>query len=704
MPTVPAYDLPTQELANVQLNTFQAPNAQVGNVNAANIQINDVAGKQAGDLAKATMSLGQQFQKIGDEIRDANVKVQDTATVSQMQDILYNKENGYLWTKGIDSKEKFTDAQERFTKVLSESRAQLKDPQEQVAYDRAVQRHMNTFNSAISRHAGEQIRVYSNGESEARQLKYQDMAIANFGTPQFNQYMNTALAEADARAELNGMGKDAREQLRLKSTNQIYGNVVTNLMINNKFTEARSVLEDASKKGLITEEAKLTLNRSLVAGYNRESGKNAGDNIFEKRGPAGSDANSVIQWVIGIEGGYVENDAGKGPTKFGINSAANPDIDVKNLTPEKATEIYKKRYWNEIGADKLPQDMRAIAFDAAVNQGVGTAKNMIAEAMKTDNPAQTLIDLRRAEYQKLVDKNPTKFAQYEKGWMNRLDQLEAGLGGESSLGGMLRQADTIADKEQREIARAQIKQRYSEDKAVKEADYKSKFDGAMDIAFKRDGGWADVPAPLWGQLKYEDQQKLINRPKVDNHDVVLDIMMNPDKAKKGIIEQYRPMLTESTYQRLFIAANGNNGEGKTIAASVESHQLENELRKAGLTDLLGTPKSDKDKQEKIQIFATIQNMIDAEQQARGGKTLSLDEKNQITRNALKPLTVKAVGWFNSDTTMQKRFYQVESPSNIQIPAAARNKILRDFEKARIEPTPRNILNAYLSMDENSVTQ
>lgn len=704
MPTVPSYDLPTQELANVQLNTYQAPNAQVGNVNGANLQITDVAGKQAADLGKATLSLGQQMQKIGDEIRDANVKVQDTSTVSQMQDILYNKDNGYLWTKGIDSKEKFADAQERFTKVLSESRAQLTDPKEQAAYDRAVQRHMTTFNSAISRHAGEQIRVYSNGESEARQLKYQDMAIANFGTPQFQQYMNTAVAEADARAELNGLGKDAREQLRLKSTNQIYGNVITNLMVGNKFTEAKSVLEDASKKGLITEEAKLNLNRSLVAGYNRESGKNAGDNIFEKRGPVGSDANSVIQWVIGIEGGYVENDAGKGPTKYGINSTANPDIDVKNLTAEKATQIYKDRYWNGIGADKLPQDMRAIAFDAAVNQGVGTANKMISEAMKTDNPAQTMIDLRRAEYQKLIEKNPSKYAQYEKSWMNRLDQLEAGLGGESSLGGMLRQADLIADKEQRDIARAQIKQRYSEDKSVKEADYKSKFESAMDMAFKRDGGWQDIPAPLWGQLKYDDQQKLINRPKVDNSDVMLDILMNPEKAKKGVIEQYRPMLTESTYQRLFVAANGNNGEGKTIAASVESHQLENELRKAGLNNLLGTPKSDSDKQAKIQVFATIQNMIDAEQQARGGKTLSLDEKNQITRNALKPLTVKAVNWYGGSTTMEKRFYQVENPQNIQIPAAARNRILRDFEKSRIDPTPRNILNAYLSMDENSITQ
>jgi len=425
MPTVPAYDLPTQELAATQLNTFQAPAAQVGNVNAANINITDVAGKQADAMGKATMAIGQQMQKIGDEIRDANVKVQDTATVSKMQDILYNKDNGYLWTKGIVSKEKFADAQERFAKAVAEGREALGDPKEQAAYDRAVSRHVNTFNSAISRHAGEQIRVYTNSESEARQLKYADMAVANFGTPQFQQYLNTALGEVDSRAETNGMGKEAREQLRLKTTNNVYGNVVTNLMINNKYTEAKSVLDEASAKGLISEDVKQNLTRTLKTGYTSEQGRRIADNLGSGKGAIGTDADSVIKWVIGVEGGFVADDAGKGNTNLGINATANPDVDVKNLTPAKAAEIYKERYWNGIGADKLPENMRAIAFDAAVNQGVSTANKLVAQA---NGDPQKLIDLRRAEYAKLISKNPGKYKQYENSWNARLDALQANLG------------------------------------------------------------------------------------------------------------------------------------------------------------------------------------------------------------------------------------------------------------------------------------
>lgn len=712
MPTVPSYDLPTQELASVQLNTFQAPAAQVGNVNGANINIVDVAGKQASEMGKATLSLGLQMEKIGDEIRDANVKAQDTAVVSKMQDVLYNKESGYLWTKGLDSKDKFEDAKEQFNKSVQDARAQLTDPKEQAAFDRAMGRHYNTFNAAISRHAGEQIRVYSNAESEARQTKYQDMAIANFGTPQFQQYVNTAMAEADARAELNGMGKDARDVLRLKASNQIYGNVVTNLMLNNKYTEAKSVLDDASKKGLITEEAKLTLNRSLIAGYNRESGKNAGDNIYNNRGPAGTDFNTISQWVLGKEGGYVKNDAGKGETNFGVNISANPDVNVKNLTQEKALQIYKTRYWDEIKADSLPPEMRALAFNAAINMGQGAAKELLAEA--GNDPAK-FAELQRQRYDRIIaadeqlknSSDPKKrekyrnLAQYRDQWISRVDQLEAGAGGEASLGGMLRQADMIEDKEQRDTAKAQIKQLYSEEKAVKEADYKNKFDTAMDIAYKREGGWQDIPAPIWGSLKQADRAKLMERPKGDDPDTVLKLNANPDLWRKGSIEQYRPLLSENTYQRYWTAANGAGGDGKIIEAKIDSEQFEYQIQAAGLDKLIGTPKSKDDKLAKIQLKAKFEDMIYAEQQAKR-RPLTPDEKNALIVRLLKPVKVNAVwtglGAFMGSTTQEKRFFQVQDPRNVIIPSETRARIVADMEKRNIEPTPARIYNAYLSMD------
>lgn len=689
MPTVP-YDLPTQELASTQLNTFQSPNVQ---------PMSDVSGKQISEMGKATTSLGIQYQKLADEVRDANVKAQDTAFVSKMQDVLYNKESGYMWTKGIGAKESYADAQDRIQQALQDSKDQLKDPEEQAAFSSAAVRHLNTFNATVNKHAGEQIRVYTNTESEARQQKYADMAIANFGGKDFKTYLNTAMAEADARAEMNGLGKDAREQLRLKATNNVYGNVITNLMLQNKYTEAKGVLDKAAKDGLLTEEAKLHLNRTLVTGYNREQGKNTGDSIYENRGPAGTDVNSIIQWTMNLEGGYVENDAGKGPTNFGINSAANPDVNVKNLTPAKAAEIYRTKYWNAIGADKLPPEMRAVAFDAAVNQGVGAAKEMLAEA---GNDPQKLIDLRRERYQKLIKENPSKFAQYEKSWMNRLDQLEAGIGGESSLGGMLRQADMIEDKDQRETAKAQIKQRYSEEKTVKEADYKTNFDSAMDIAYKREGGWQDVPAPIWGQLKQADRAKLMERPKGDDPDTVLKLNANPDLWRKGSIEAYRPLLSENTYQRYWTAANGAGGDGKIIDAKIDSEQFEYQIQAAGLEKLVGTPKSKDDKLAKIQLKARLEDMIYSEQQSKR-RPLTPAEKNDLTRAILKPVKVNAtwtgLGAWMGSTTQEKRMFQVQDPRNVIIPADTRARLEKQFKDRGLQATPERIFNAYILSEE-----
>lgn len=132
---------------------------------------------------------------------------------------------------------------------------------------------------------------------------------------------------------------------------------------------------------------------------------------------------NIAQFVMDdLEGGaQLVTDTG-GLTKYGISQKANPDADVKNLTRQKALKKYRKDYWNAIKADDLPDDMKAIAFDTAVNHGAGKAKELLKEA--ANNP-QKLMELRRAEYQRLATENPEKYGAYLNGWNNRLDKLEA---------------------------------------------------------------------------------------------------------------------------------------------------------------------------------------------------------------------------------------------------------------------------------------
>lgn len=131
---------------------------------------------------------------------------------------------------------------------------------------------------------------------------------------------------------------------------------------------------------------------------------------------------SVVGSLLKREGGYVAKD-GKGgaPANRGINQAANPDIDVKNLTEAGAIKIYKERYWDEIGGADLAPATALVALDTAALQGVGVAKALLAS---TGGDPQAMIDARRQQLQGLAARDP-EHAKNLPAWMARLDSLQA---------------------------------------------------------------------------------------------------------------------------------------------------------------------------------------------------------------------------------------------------------------------------------------
>jgi len=140
----------------------------------------------------------------------------------------------------------------------------------------------------------------------------------------------------------------------------------------------------------------------------------------EPRAAAVSGFDAVVAMTLKHEGGYAASDGNTGaPVNFGINQAANPDVDVKNLTREGAVNLYRDRYWNAIDGDKLPPALQATAFDAAVNQGPGNANKWIAES--GGDPVK-FNQLRRAHYESLLAK--PEFSRFRKTWMGRLEQYE----------------------------------------------------------------------------------------------------------------------------------------------------------------------------------------------------------------------------------------------------------------------------------------
>ncbi len=88
--------------------------------------------------------------------------------------------------------------------------------------------------------------------------------------------------------------------------------------------------------------------------------------------------------TIGLEGGYVDDqhDPG-GETKYGISKRSYPNEDIKNLTIERAKEIYYRDFWMYMGLDKIiSEQISGEMFDTCVNMGCHTSVRIAQKALQ----------------------------------------------------------------------------------------------------------------------------------------------------------------------------------------------------------------------------------------------------------------------------------------------------------------------------------
>jgi lysozyme family protein len=159
---------------------------------------------------------------------------------------------------------------------------------------------------------------------------------------------------------------------------------------------------------------------------------------------------TVFKW----EGGFVNNpfDNG-GPTNMGITHevlAAWRGVDgvtvdeVRNLTRQEATDIFRDRYWKKIKGSSLPKPIDLIVMDGAVNHGVTNMVRIVQNAVGVSQDgrmstatiaavaAQTgsqegLVDLavKLAELRKERYVNHEDAVHFLNGWRNRLNDVMA---------------------------------------------------------------------------------------------------------------------------------------------------------------------------------------------------------------------------------------------------------------------------------------
>lgn len=179
-----------------------------------------------------------------------------------------------------------------------------------------------------------------------------------------------------------------------------------------------------------------------------------------------ADFNSIVLKTFNFEGGYqaFPNDTANYcngkliGTNRGISAIAYqayygvcPTVEqMKALTKEQAIAIYKKSYWDVIQGDKIANNSLAhIFFDAFIASGYTGLKRVkgyvntyygktvipvnskpltVSDTAHINNAqSQKLFEIAKAgeiaNRNKLAAQNPSKYAMFLKGWLNRLNQI-----------------------------------------------------------------------------------------------------------------------------------------------------------------------------------------------------------------------------------------------------------------------------------------
>lgn len=90
----------------------------------------------------------------------------------------------------------------------------------------------------------------------------------------------------------------------------------------------------------------------------------------------------VFDRLMGHEGGYVNDPADPGgETKFGISKRSYPNENIKDLTAERAKEIFRRDFWGPIGAERYSAGVAFQLADFAYNSGPDVAIRYLQRAV-----------------------------------------------------------------------------------------------------------------------------------------------------------------------------------------------------------------------------------------------------------------------------------------------------------------------------------
>ena len=725
MATVPIQTTPSVQLSAQGPGQIQAGPEVTPVKNFAPKQI-EAAGNAATRASNMVTSISTKLQDTYNDARAKQLYTNYSRDITKIQD-------AFLRTKGENAQGGSWEASiDMAGQVADKYRSEADNDTIGAMFDARAQVLMTSTASNMSNHSLNELYEFDNNESKGQIDSYLLKAASSWRDmdtkdSDFNAFSQAAYQGINDLADNMGLPKGSwqREQMIRDANQNLVVNIISDMANDDQFIAADQVLEKFYKEEKLSSTAYQTLKGQLATGRAREVGVNIGDNVFtygvENNAANQGTFEQAVSKVLMIEGGYVLDDAGAGPTNFGINGQANKisGDDIRNLSKAQAIDIYKTRYWDVIKADNLPANIRMMAFDAAVNQGPGTALRML-RAAKTDDGEYSLdrfVTLRQMQYRRTLEgKKFNMMPQSEKdmymaSWMNRIKEIqntgsittdaETGLPNVASMVSQIK--NTVPDLDEQNYAISQVKQLHAGAIAAQTQEYDNNLAQATEVAEAEIGGYKKVPPSVWAKLTTADRNALIEGPaRGTDEETDLKLTLNPAETLPDNIGKYRLKLSQSRY--LYYLNQGKallesgKVEEKILEATFDNDMVNDTLRRAGeevyedyfgdrvnLFDMIDPKRKGEDAAfgDRIALNELFKQRIDEAQINKKGK-LTRSEKQSILDNILiDRIMINDMGY---DTETRMFALDQEDAAEAYVMVAPKDGFVRErFYLANIPP-------------------
>lgn len=674
-----------------------------------------VAGAFASGMAQVGNAMGQ-YAQVQDRINAENDDTQARKMAVEAAGKISALTQQYRSLMGGNARE----AQERTLKEIAAIRDQYVG---QATNDRMrgfLEQRLGTIYqdevSAVSGHALKEAQVERLSTLASERTMFADRAVNEDDPIKRQQSVTMGIQALEAEMDQRGLVDPNVRALEIKKyTSGVHRDVIDREMTRpDRDVDLVEAYYEANKDEMTADDRRRVLNDMRPLLVERQTEDDVARAVMGMKPVAGEgelgggrfNADSALKFIVSeLEGGAKLNTDTGGLTKYGISTKGNPGVDVANLSEGQALGIYRKKYMRGLPLDQMTDAAATVALDASVNHGPEFAKSIIE---KSGGDHRRMLELRRAEYQRLVRENPEKYGPYAKGWENRLAKLEARIGGpQTEAPGAwdkdeaYRRIDALGDAEgwsleRRNAAKAKVDREIGKREELLARQEREASDAALNVVSELGEGFTSmnqIPRQVRDNLSAQDRasfERMIaantaeKKPEANGEDVVaLHRMAIVDRAKFATqvdLRKYRAFMTPAEYDELATDQARAIKELSNPQAQNVRGKIDGAIANAKNWEGVDASKFSAAEQFRIRTYMELR----ASEEASGGKTLVDADYARFFRDAVR---VQETGGFFGGKERASSF----------LSGNMRAVIVRALKRNGVEPTEDAIQKYYQRM-------